>query len=1157
MTQITNVIMHTFAERRFFISRRELRATLGIAVCAVASWMMLVCALLACIATGAPAVASAAEETHVFNPTLSLTGNCATSPSDPVADPGLCPMPPGVPGVNHPAQPFEGWVSVGVDRFGDRYVAVEGATERAGEGRIDIFGPEGNFITEFAVPGIVFQSIAVDAQGNLYIVLRDKLYLYEPSAYHPATGEIEYNNPRKEVGKSELSEPYLSVNPLNGHIFSATGQREFTEWGSAAEGNPVITNHIGEGSVFHPQASAVDASRGRLYVATWKADQTSGDPEYVKPTIRIFELAPPHALLGSFDGSTTPAGKFLTEVGFFPLAVDEETGHVFLGELSNTARKKVLELDENGEYISTIEKPTFQANANNPTIAIDNGPTSPARGTLFVPSGSSPPVHLFAFSPKAVPKKPVIGSVLVSGISEDEAVVHAKVNPEGSETTYRIEYITQQAYEEAGETFTGATVAREGTLPEGHSDVSLLAPLTGLSADTAYRFRITASSDQGEAQQQLAFATYRPPDLSAACPNEALRTGTSAALPDCRAYELVTPSNTNGHFFSGTPRYGSTEFASHNVSPNGNAVSFLVEGGGIPGLQGTGGLKGDAYLATRSSDGWHTILAGPHGAQAEDIVPGPFGADQGYSLFDATGGSLAPGSTEVTYLRYPDGRMELLGRGSLGSDEHATGLLISPQARHVIFSSSQELETGAAPAGTETIYDRTIDPATGAEQTHVVSLLPGDVFAVAGQNASFEGASREGQGVAFRIGSTLYLRYQDHTYEVAEGVEFAGVAEGGARVFYLQGGDLWRFEAPGEERTRFTEAGDATLANISADGSTAYFISPSALAVEPGPREAVPTEGEPNLYASVEGAVSFVGTVVEEDLEATAEEGGFFEIGSQEGLGLWTDAVKSGQPTLDASRSSADGAVLSFSSHADLTSYEANGYAQIYRYDLSSNSLACLSCAPTLQAPRHEAKLQTISRGWGQDDFPLTRNDAVENLTSDGGRAFFESTEPLLAADVDGVRDVYEWEEQGLGSCRTAGGCTYLISTGQSAHPNYLYGVSNGGRDVFISTSDLLLPDQDPDETPSLYDARAEGGIAPPPAPAGECLGETCQPAAVPPQRPALASSVFEGAGNIKSGPKKCPKSKRRVKRKGAFRCLTAHKSHHHRKHAAKRRASR
>jgi hypothetical protein len=143
---------------------------------------------------------------------------------------------------------------------------------------------------------------------------------------------------------------------------------------------------------------------------------------------------------------------------------------------------------------------------------------------------------------------------------------------------------------------------------------------------------------------------------------------------------------------------------------------------------------------------------------------------------------------------------------------NANGRLISAGGNHVIFSSTTQLEPGAPIAGTEAVYDRTIDPGSGTEETHVVSLLPGDLSPGAGQKAEYQGASPDGRGVAFTIGNTLYLRHDNATtYQVAENVTFAGVAEGGSRIFYLKAGDLYRFDAAGEATTRFTASGDVTV----------------------------------------------------------------------------------------------------------------------------------------------------------------------------------------------------------------------------------------------------------------------------------------------------------------------------------------------------------
>src|SRR6478752_9608799 len=149
--------------------------------------------LLAAILLSLTAAASAqAAASYVFEPTLSLTGNCATSAKlDPVPDPGLCPIPPGIPGVDHPSKGFKS-PSVTIDEYGDIYVAS--IVEK--EGRIDVFSPEGTFITEFADPAGP-QSIAVDSAGNVYLYERiaggeNQVRRFPPSTYEPLKEEIEY-----------------------------------------------------------------------------------------------------------------------------------------------------------------------------------------------------------------------------------------------------------------------------------------------------------------------------------------------------------------------------------------------------------------------------------------------------------------------------------------------------------------------------------------------------------------------------------------------------------------------------------------------------------------------------------------------------------------------------------------------------------------------------------------------------------------------------------------------------------------------------------------------------------------------------------------------------------------------------------------------------
>jgi hypothetical protein len=446
-----------------------------------------------------------------------------------------------------------------------------------------------------------------------------------------------------------------------------------------------------------------------------------------------------------------------------------------------------------------------------------------------------------------------------------------------------------------------------------------------------------------------------------------------------------------------------------------------------------------------------------------------------------------------------------------------------------------QIEPQAPPSGTRAIYDRTADGVV-----HVVSIGPGDVPFTADERAIYLGASLDGAGVAFAVGpfgsSTLYLRYgNEETFEIGEGVVFAGIAEGGGRIFYLEGGRLWRFDAATGERAAFS-SGTVTPVNISEDGTAAYFVSTGKLTSEPNPNGAFAKAGKQNLYLSKEGTVSFVGTVTERDVT------GFVNGKSEhvDGLGLWAEAASapiSGKFAIDPSRATPDGTALLFQSRAPLAGYDSEGHAEVYRYDSAEGRLHCLSCNPTGAAATGDATLQSE----GREGFALYYPQAwIQNLRPDGRRAIFQSTEALVPGDTDGRQDVYEWEEQGVGSCATAGGCLFLLSSGHSLRNDYVWAVSESGNDVFILSSDLLLP-TDQDETPSIYDARAGGGF-PEPAKA-ECEGEGCRPQLAP--APALpdAQTPVHGAGdNFK--PHRCGKGKRKVKRGGKVRCLKKHKKH-------------
>jgi hypothetical protein len=1091
-------------------------------------------ALLALAGLGASA-AWAAEGERVFDPTLSLVGGCIEETFDPVEDPG-CPSTP--PAGNHPPAGFFAKPNaVGTDFQGNIYVASKGKKSDGTEGRIDIFSPEGAFITEIA-PVTAPGSLVIDSNGVLYVYSESgELLRFEPcGAYDPANSQIEYCNPPVVVNLSGRGGNFvvgLALDRQNNHLYINFGG-SFVEYGSAEEGNEEVraTTVQGSGTGF-VSGMAVDAAHQRLYV------QEDTD------NIGVYDLAEgllPGEEFSKIDtieagSSGVPGGHF---GGLPSLAVDEGTGNIFVFDTENA---HLWELDEEGDYLATIDFPFVGNGAYGLQIAVDNGLTSPNgklseeedKGRyLYVPYPAKGTGHSLAFFVATV-GAPEVTSIAAGSIGEDEAALQARIDPNNLQTTYTFQIKSEGAAE--------WTTVEGGTLPAGNLAAEVSTAAAGLSPGTHYLFRVLATNEEGSDEAEGSFATYPSlPAETSPCSNTLLRSGLSGLLPDCRAYELVTPPDTNAR----TPLGAETEggaFPTRQVSPAGDKLPFRVVGGALPGLGGTGGLKGDPYLATRTATGWSTASAGPSGAEAVAIAIGANSPDQGYSFWEvAVEGSAALGPV-TSYVRYPDGHSELTGQGSLGIDPEVGGRLISEGGGHIVFatgvhasssSGAIQLEPNAAPDGTQAIYDRTPDGTT-----HVISLKPGDVPFGAGENAEYEGASLDGIGIAFKVDNVLYLRYDDkETFEIGEGIEFAGVAEGGGRVFYLENGNLEAFDVASESVIEFADTVATVVpATISADGSTAYFISKSAVqGLSPNPKGAKPHVGGQNLYRSREGQISFVGTVTERDVVGSADK--------TDGLSLWVRAIGPPSPVgrlgWVPARSTPDGSVFLFKSRAALTAYDPEGHAEIYRYDSVMNDLRCLSCNPTGAPARSDANLQSE----GSDLFaPIAW---PENLRADGRRAFFESSEPLVARDTDGLQDVYEWEDQGVGSCTQPEGCIYLISSPQSRRDEYLWAVSRSGDDVFFRSSDLLVG-TDVDETPSIYDARVNGGFAEPAS--AECEGEGCRPHLTPPPLLPLGETPVRGSGdNVK--PRHCGKGKRKVKRHGKVRCVRKKRHQHHARRA-------
>jgi hypothetical protein len=642
---------------------------------------------------------------------------------------------------------------------------------------------------------------------------------------------------------------------------------------------------------------------------------------------------------------------------------------------------------------------------------------------------------------------------------------------------------------------------------------------------------------------------------------------TAIALPDNRAYELVSPPDTNA-IIPSAAAIGKSDgfdcFETSTATPDGEGVAFASDIGALKGLASNGVLN--LYESSRTSTGWATVSKSATGQQSNFPSGGVcLSEDHEFSTL-LTGnepldsGSLVLNGEQTSYIRTPEGDYAMPGIGSIGTDQKANVKWISEGASHIILTAQKRLESNA-PVGVgpghgyesaenpvNAVYDRT--PAG----LRVVSLLPSGLAPNSTSETTFyRGASRDGSSVVFSVeksnGSMSLYEHRDNgpTAALATGANagvywFGGISSDGRRVVYLKKGpdsppnihrgSIYLFDADTSTSVPVSTETEAAIVNVSADGSHIYFTSQEAL---PGsgqnPLGAGAQAGAANLYVwdAATESVKFIATVAPVDVEEDLSRG--------ENLTEWIRTVVRPQQDSNAgrmnaaSRTTPDGSVFVFQAHGNVTGYDSGGYSEIYRYTADGSELSCISCPNGSAASDSFLERSFISPIVGLDALI-----AIPNVTEDGSTVFYMTEDPLVAGDTNEQVDVYEWRE----------GTISLISSGTSPLPSMLYGMSSSGRDVFFLTTDQLVP-QDISSVLSIYDARVEGGfpaaVPVTPCDEGDCKG--------PAMQPPLAPSIGSGAslpGNVHELRHPKPRCKKKPRH-----CRKHHRKRHHRRDGSHR----
>ena len=363
------------------------------------------------------------------------------------------------------------------------------------------------------------------------------------------------------------------------------------------------------------------------------------------------------------------------------------------------------------------------------------------------------------------------------------------------------------------------------------------------------------------------------------------------------------------------------------------------------------------------------------------------------------------------------------------------------------------------------------------------------------------------------------------TYEVSRGavVQFEGMTEDGSRVYFTttedlaEGNtdddssvDLYVWSEASDTITRIS-TGPATEGNTDACNATwiarcGVEVVPSLRGVEPKPTEfgfedRAVHGGALRLGFSFSNATDNSIAADTSDIYFYSPEQFVASKGIPGRRNLYV--YRSGQieyvATLDADRPTTrfqvapDGGRAAFITDSRLTTYDNEGYDEMYTFTPASERLVCVSCKPSGEPPTHD--VFGSSNGL---------------FMSDDGRTFFATEDSLLPADTNGLTDVYEYVE----------GRPRLISSGvadiqkSSLGEAGLVGVSADGVDVYFSTYNQLVANDQNGQLLRFYDARSGGGfaqstVAAPCAAADECHGPPNQTATLP----AIGSAAILGAG--------------------------------------------
>lgn len=600
--------------------------------------------------------------------------------------------------------------------------------------------------------------------------------------------------------------------------------------------------------------------------------------------------------------------------------------------------------------------------------------------------------------------------------------------------------------------------------------------VAGLALDAASGRQYVSSTTRGERVYVLEGvpAPIGPPYSE--CPNEALRReNDSTGLPDCRAYEQVTPNYQDGFEFI-------TE--TETVSADGAQV-FAGSLGTLAGSEASQPTtEGSEYRFDRTPTGWTTTALEPAGA---DFANAEYvdGAPDGTTAWLLRPLSERPLRQRDIYIRAPGGALTavgpLLSPGAVENNHTPEMVAESRDLSHFIFRS--KTETGEAELwpfdssvtslpdedtyeysgtgnaepelvgvhggrGSRALISRCgISLGSGTENVYNAMSASGEtVFITASHVAACPGEQPPVNEVYARIAGEKTLaisepatpagesctgvceedRGEENGHHRSPGL-FQGASEDGAKVFFTTEQPLLN----GDE----DEDNDLYMAEIEGTGQGAAISRLVQVSHDPNAGQAAEVQGVARVAEDGE-RVYYVARGV-----LTSEANGLGQSASPGADNLYVYDTDSGRTAFVATlapsdsndwtdvegpvQATPDGGFLLFSSRADPTgeAQPAGATLQLYRYEASTGALLRVSIGqqgafPCAASGRVEAGFNCDGATGTMELPPLAgvrsrqRNEvAGRAIAEDGSYVFFASTDGLTPGAQNGEKINSEGKE--------------------------------------------------------------------------------------------------------------------------------------------------